>query len=77
MTNRLDLLVERNLVRRRPDSEDGRVTRVQLTAAGRRRVDSAFTALIDVEAALLEALSRAEQTELARGLQAMLDRSHP
>jgi DNA-binding MarR family transcriptional regulator len=75
MTNRLDLLVERNLVRRRPDPEDGRVTRVQLTAAGRRRVDSALTALLEVEAGLLAALPRAEQAALARSLQAMLDGS--
>ena len=77
MTNRLDLLVERNLVRRRPDPQDGRVTRVQLTAAGRRRVDSALTALLDVEATLLETLSRDEQAALATSLQSMLDSSHP
>lgn len=73
MTNRLDVLVERQLVRRRPDPADGRVTRVQLTAAGRSRVDSALTQLLDVEAGLLGGLPAAERSTLARSLQTILD----
>ena len=42
MTNRIDRLEERGLVRRRPDPTDARSVRVQLTAAGRRRVDGAL-----------------------------------
>ncbi len=73
MTNRLDILVERQLVQRRPDPQDGRVIRVQLTAAGRSRVDSALTELLDVESGLLTGLSDAERATLARGLQRVLD----
>ncbi|MDQ6937918.1 MAG: MarR family transcriptional regulator [Actinomycetota bacterium] len=77
MTNRLDILVERQLVQRRPDPQDGRVIRVQLTAAGRSRVDSALTELLDVESGLLTGLSDAERATLARGLQRVLDGTAP
>lgn len=73
MTNRLDVLVERQLVRRRPDPVDGRVTRVQLTVAGRTRVDSALTQLLAVEAGLLSGLPTGERSALARSLQVILD----
>ena len=73
MTNRLDVLVERQLVRRRPDAADGRVTRVQLTDAGRGRVDSALTELLSVEATLLTRLSPADREGLAWSLQQVLD----
>ncbi|MCW2525268.1 MAG: MarR family transcriptional regulator [Pseudonocardiales bacterium] len=73
MTNRLDVLVERQLVARRPDSADGRVTRVQLTAGGRSRVDSALTELLAVEANLLTELDAGERTRLAAALQQVLD----
>src|SRR5580700_6947245 len=42
MTNRLDHLESRALVRRRPDPSDARSVRVQITGAGRRRVDAAL-----------------------------------
>ena len=73
MTNRLDVLVERQLVSRRPDPQDRRVTRVQLTEAGRERVDSALTELLAVEAELLAQLNPADRRTLAVGLQHMLD----
>lgn len=73
MTNRLDVLAERQMVSRRPDPQDRRVTRVQLTEAGRTRVDSALTELLAVEAQLLSQLSAADQHTLAVGLQHMLD----
>ena len=75
MTNRLDVLVERQLVRRRPDSDDGRVTRVQVTAAGRARVDSALTELLAFEAALLNEFSKTERSIFANGLQHLLDKA--
>jgi DNA-binding MarR family transcriptional regulator len=46
MTNRIDHLEQRGLVRRRPDPDDARSVRVQLTAAGRRRVDLALQDLV-------------------------------
>jgi DNA-binding MarR family transcriptional regulator len=46
MTSRLDRLTERKLVQRRADPDDGRLVRVRLTTAGRRRLDGAFEALL-------------------------------
>ena len=57
MTNRLDRLEERGLVRRQQDSVDARSVRVQITAAGRKCVDRALTDLVDREHAILASLS--------------------
>jgi DNA-binding MarR family transcriptional regulator len=65
MTNRLDHLEERGLVRRRPDPADARSVRVQLTAMGRRRVDGALQDLAAREHAILGSLEDAERTVLA------------
>lgn len=73
MTNRLDVLMQRELIQRRPHPEDRRMTRVQLTDAGRLRVDSALTELLDVEAKLLRGLDESQRRTLADALQDMLD----
>lgn len=73
MTNRLDVLLERQLIRRRADADDRRVMHVQLTDAGRTRVDSALTELLDVEAGLLRRLDESQRRSLAAALQQMLD----
>jgi DNA-binding MarR family transcriptional regulator len=65
MTNRLDHLERRGLVRRRPDPSDARSVRVQLTAAGRRRVDAALTELAEREDAILTSLDDTERATLA------------
>ena len=65
MTNRIDRLEERGLVRRRPDPSDARSVRVQLTAAGRRRVDAALKDLVAREHAILGSLDEPERTTLA------------
>jgi DNA-binding MarR family transcriptional regulator len=65
MTNRIDRLAERGLVRRRPDPGDARSVRVQLTAAGRRRVEAAIRDLVTRENAILGTLTAAERAELA------------
>ena len=65
MTNRLDHLERRGLVRRRPDPADARSVRVQLTAAGRRRVDAALRDLVARENAMLGILDEAERGALA------------
>ena len=64
MTNRIDRLVERGLVTRRTDPNDGRGIFVGMTAGGLTRVDAAITRLVDAEADLLGGLSGAEQTRL-------------
>ena len=65
MTNRLDHLEARKLVRRRPDPADARSIRVELTAAGRRRVDAALKDLVEREDAILAILNSAERAALA------------
>jgi DNA-binding MarR family transcriptional regulator len=56
MTNRLDRLEERGLVRRHQDPADARSFRVQLTAAGKKYVDRALADLVDREHAILATL---------------------
>jgi len=65
MTNRIDHLEERGLVRRRPDPNDARSVRVYLTAAGRRRVDLALRDLVARENAILGTLDATERARLA------------
>jgi DNA-binding MarR family transcriptional regulator len=66
MTNRLDRLESRRLVRRRRDPADGRSIRVRLSALGQRRVDGALRDLVVREAAILGALEPHEQATIAR-----------
>lgn len=68
MTNRIDRLVERGLVERRVDPNDGRGVLVTMTSAGLTRVDAAITRLVDAEALLLSSLSRSEQSRLTESL---------
>jgi DNA-binding MarR family transcriptional regulator len=65
MTNRIDRLVGRRLVRRESDPDDGRSVLVTLTDEGRIRVDAAITRLVDAEALLLDTLSRGDRERLA------------
>jgi DNA-binding MarR family transcriptional regulator len=65
MTNRIDHLERRGLVRRRPDRADARSVRVQLTVAGRKRVDLALADLVARENAILGTLDREERSTLA------------
>jgi DNA-binding MarR family transcriptional regulator len=72
MTSRLDRLVARKLVVRRPDDDDGRLVRVRLTAAGRRRVDGAMTALLESERELIGTLTPQKRERLAASLRELL-----
>ncbi|WP_111719202.1 MarR family winged helix-turn-helix transcriptional regulator [Homoserinimonas sp. OAct 916] len=65
MTNRIDRLVDRELVTRHTNPKDGRGIQVTMTAQGLSRVDAAITRLVDAEADLLHALTPAEQESLA------------
>ncbi len=64
MTNRIDRLVERRLVERRTDPNDGRGILVTMTSVGQDRVDRAISRLLDAESDLLDALSRSDQERL-------------
>jgi DNA-binding MarR family transcriptional regulator len=72
MTSRLDRLVARKLVVRRSDDDDGRLVRVCLTAAGRRRVDGAMTALLESERELVGTLTPQKRERLAASLRELL-----
>ncbi|HEY8301382.1 MAG TPA: MarR family transcriptional regulator [Jatrophihabitans sp.] len=72
VTQRLDKLEQRGLVRRTRRSEDGRGVLVQLTASGRRAVDSTLPDHLDTERRLLQALTPRQQADLARLLQILL-----
>jgi DNA-binding MarR family transcriptional regulator len=65
MTNRIDRLVGRRLVRREADPADGRSVLVTITDEGKTRVDAAITRLVDAEAVLLGVLSRGDRERLA------------
>ena len=65
MTNRIDKLMQRGLVRREADPADGRSVLVTLTELGRVHVDAAVTRLIDAEADMLAALPASERARLA------------
>jgi DNA-binding MarR family transcriptional regulator len=65
MTNRIDRLESRGLVRREPDASDRRGVRVVLTDPGRRAVDDAMSDLLAREHALLESVDEADRQALA------------
>ncbi|HEY1531095.1 MAG TPA: MarR family transcriptional regulator [Galbitalea sp.] len=65
MTNRIDRLVERELVERRSDPGDGRGILVVMTERGRDRVDSAIALLLQGESELLDGLSTLERDRLS------------
>ena len=72
MTNRLDRLETRGLVRRGPDPEDGRGVRVRLTPPGRALVDASMADLVTREKALLAALPDRDRDRLAALLRTVL-----
>lgn len=72
MTNRVDRLETRGLVRRRPDPDDRRGILVRLTTTGKRHVDAAMEDLLAGERALLAGLPATEQATLAALLRALV-----
>jgi DNA-binding MarR family transcriptional regulator len=77
MTERLDRLERRGLIRRSPATRDRRSVLVELTPAGRSLIDRAIDGLVGTEAGLLEGLSAADRSHLARllgKLAALLER---
>src|SRR6516164_6783093 len=65
MTNRIDRLVRKGLVRREPDPRDKRGVLVTLTELGREQVDAALADLLRRERALLAGLDPDDRRHLA------------
>ena len=72
MTNRIDRLEARHLVRREPDPSDRRGVRVLLTDTGRRSVDDAMSDLLAREHDLLSSLDAADRESLSRLLRLLV-----
>ncbi|MGZ4186934.1 MAG: MarR family winged helix-turn-helix transcriptional regulator [Solirubrobacteraceae bacterium] len=64
MTNRLDKLEARGLIKRAPDPDDRRGVLLELTEGGRERLDGYVDAGASREKELLSGLSPAEKSEL-------------
>ena len=80
MTNRIHRLVERGLVTRVPDSDDGRRAFVSLTPAGQELVDRALADLLKAEERILAGLGgqeRKELQDLLRALSLQVDLDEP
>lgn len=72
MTNRIDRLAARGLVRRHPDPQDKRGVLVEPTTDGLRHVDAAMADLLERERALLAGLPADRQQDLAGLLRVLL-----
>src|SRR5256886_7479539 len=68
MTNRLDRLESRGLVKRRPDPKDRRGVTTQLSESGRRLVSNAVAEYTKIEAEILKGVSSTERRSLAGSL---------
>jgi DNA-binding MarR family transcriptional regulator len=72
MTNQVDQLEAAGLVARRPEREDRRVVMVELTEAGRARIDAAMIDHAVDERTVLEPLAPEERDRLAQLLRKLL-----
>jgi DNA-binding MarR family transcriptional regulator len=66
LTARLDRLEAAGLIRRRADEDDARSVRVELTPAGRRKIEAAFRADMELENKMVSGLHESERAELVR-----------
>jgi DNA-binding MarR family transcriptional regulator len=73
MTNRLDKLEARGLVRRVPNPQDRRGLSIELTEAGRELVDGLVGEHVEREQEMLSALTRTERQQLTRIMRKLLD----
>ncbi len=71
-TGIVNTLERRKLVRRKKNTNDGRMVRVSLTPAGRRKIESLFPRFNAEESALTAHMSPREQEHVAALLRSML-----
>jgi len=76
MTNRVDRLEARGLVKRGPSPTDRRVVLVTLTDLGKNAVDAAFEALLKREQSLLNGLPDIDRENLVSSLRKLMDLLH-
>jgi DNA-binding MarR family transcriptional regulator len=72
MTNRIDRLAGRGLVRRLPDPADGRGVMVRLEDSGRALADAALADLLQIERTVLSVLNPAQHEQLSGLLRDLL-----
>jgi len=72
MTNRIDRLEQKGLVRRLQDSADRRRVLVELTAEGVERVENATKARFEIAAAAVSGLDRKSRRQLSSLLRSLL-----
>ena len=77
MTNRVDRLAARGLVRRLPDPADGRGVMVRLEDGGRQLADAALADLLGIESGLLGVLEPARRQDLSGLLRDLLTTFDP
>ena len=66
LTARLDRLEGAGLIRRRAADDDARSVIVDLTPAGRKKIEAAFRADMEIENRMVSGLSESERAELVR-----------
>jgi|ERR1051325_8733897 DNA-binding MarR family transcriptional regulator len=66
LTARLDKLEAAGLIRRRDSDDDARSMPVELTPAGKKKIEAAFRADMEIENKMVEGLSESERAELVR-----------
>lgn len=66
LTARLDKLTEAGLIRRYPSTADARSLMVELTPSGKKKIEAAFRADMDIENEMVEGLTESERIELVR-----------
>jgi DNA-binding MarR family transcriptional regulator len=72
MTNRIDRLESRRLVKRRPDKHDRRRVNVSLTRDGQKLIDKAIRHRLDAASESLEGISAEQQRKLGDLLRAVV-----
>ena len=72
MTNRIDRLEQKGLVRRLQDPQDRRRVLVELTSEGHERVDNATEARFEIAAAAVSGLDRKRRRQLSNLLRSLL-----